>query len=152
LAEVWFYRLAAAPPEAALPELLEKSLARGWRVLVRVDSPASVAALDEALWTYRDDAFLPHGRADAPGAARQPVLISSGPGNPNGAQALMLAHGGRAEVEELARFERTCLIFDGEDPAALDAARARWRDVRGAGLPARYWAREAGRWVEKAAG
>lgn len=152
MAEVWFYRLAAAPPEAALPELLEKSLGRGWRVLVRVGSAAAVAALDEALWTYRDDAFLPHGRADARGAARQPVLISAGPGNQNGAQALMLAHGGSADVGEMTGFERTCLIFDGEDAAALDAARACWREVRAAGLPARYWAREAGRWVEKAAG
>ena len=46
-----------------LPELLEKSYERGWRVVVQAASDERVDALDAHLWTYRDDNFLPHGTA-----------------------------------------------------------------------------------------
>jgi DNA polymerase-3 subunit chi len=62
----------------------------------------------------------------------------------------MLVDGARATPPEMAAFERTCLIFDGRDERALEAARADWRTVTAAALPAKYWAQEHGRWVQKA--
>jgi DNA polymerase-3 subunit chi len=152
MAEVLFYHLTSVPIEHALPELLEKALARGWRVLVRGGSEAGLAALDRTLWTWRDDAFLPHGTSADPHPDRQPVYLTLGDENPNRADVLMLVDGARVLPAEAAGFARTCVLFDGGDEAALAAAREDWRRVRAAGLPARYWAREQGRWVEKAAG
>jgi DNA polymerase-3 subunit chi len=150
LAEVLFYHLTGSPLEASLPEMLERSLARGWRVVLRCGSEAGLAGLDSMLWTYRDDAFLPHGTAEGGKAALQPVYLTLGDENPNGANVLMLVDGGRAGVAEMAGFERTCLIFDGDDERAVAAARADWREVKSAGLEAKYWAQEQGRWVQKA--
>ena len=148
--EVLFYHLTASPAEAVLPDLIEKSLARGWRVLLRCGSEEAVGFLDTRLWTFRDDAFLPHGTAAMGHSARQPVYLTAGPENPNRADALMLAMGARAEVSEMAGFARVCLLFDGADLPAVAAARADWTAVLAAGNPARYWAQEAGRWTEKA--
>jgi DNA polymerase-3 subunit chi len=106
--------------------------------------------MDAALWTFRDDAFLPHGRASDPHPALQPVYLTLGGENPNGARVLMLVDGARALPSEMAAFERTCLVFDGEDERALEAARDDWRAVRAAGLTAVYWAQERGRWVRRA--
>ena len=60
MAEIWFYHLEQSALEAALPPLLEKCLARGWRALVRGGQPERLEALDDLLWTWRDDSFLPH--------------------------------------------------------------------------------------------
>jgi DNA polymerase-3 subunit chi len=150
MAEVLFYHLSELPLEATLPDLLERSLGRGWRVVVRCGSEAGMAALDAMLWTYRDDAFLPHGTAAAGHAARQPVYLTLGEENPNGANVLMLADGARATPEEMRAYERTCLIFDGTDARAVETARGDWRAVAAAGLAAKYWAREQGRWTQKA--
>jgi DNA polymerase-3 subunit chi len=147
---VLFYHLTASPLERNLPEMLEKSLARGWRVILRCGSEPGLAQLDALLWTYRDDAFLPHGTAAAGHADRQPVYLTLGAENPNGATVLMLVDGARATPQEMAGFMRTCLIFDGADPRALEAARDDWRAVRTAGLTAVYWSLEGGRWVKKA--
>jgi DNA polymerase-3 subunit chi len=149
VAEVLFYQLTASPLEASLPELLERSLARGWRVLLRCGSEAGMAQLDELLWTYSDVSFLPHGTARAGNAGLQPVYLTVGDENPNGADVLMLVDGARATPAEMAGFERACLLFDGHDAGALEAARADWRAVQAAGLPAKYWAQEQGRWVQK---
>ena len=81
----------------------------------------------------------------------QPVYLTLGEENPNGANVLMLVDGARAQVAEMRGYERTCLIFDGSDERAVEAARADWRAVTAAALPAKYWAREQGRWVQKAA-
>ena len=56
-----------------------------------------------------------------------------------------------ATVAEMSGFLRVCLLFDGGDAAAVEAARARWREVTAAGLAAVYWAQEDARWVRKAA-
>jgi DNA polymerase-3 subunit chi len=150
LGEVLFYQLGASPLEASLPELLERSLARGWRVVLRCGSEAGLAALDERLWTWSDASFLPHGTAASGHAEMQPVYLTVGEENPNGANVLMLVDGARATPAEMAGLERVCLLFDGGDERAVEAARADWRAVRAAGLAAKYWAQEQGRWVQKA--
>jgi DNA polymerase III subunit chi len=149
LAEILFYHLTATALEASLPEMLERSLARGWRVILRCGSPAGMAGIDAMLWTYSDTAFLPHGTAASPHAALQTVYLTLGEENPNRANVLMLVDGARGTLPEMSAFERTCLIFDGQDERAVEAARADWRAVTAAALPAKYWAQERGRWVQK---
>src|SRR3954471_24492685 len=60
MTEVLFYHLQNMSLESVLPPLLEKSLERGWRVVVQSTSPERTEALDAHLWTYSDDSFLPH--------------------------------------------------------------------------------------------
>ena len=148
MAELWFYHLERTELEKALPPLLEKCLRRGWRALVRGGEPERLDALDEALWTWRDDSFLPHAREDG-SAARQPVVLTDEPGNPNGAQALFLVDG--AEGEDVAGFARTCVLFDGRDEGALNLARSRWKSAKEAGHDVSYWRESAtGKWEKQA--
>ena len=149
ICDVWFYHLERTSLDQALPELLEKTLARGWRALVRSPAAERVDHLDGWLWSYRDDAFLPHGRADEPQAERQPVLITTAMENPNGANALFLLDG--AEAGDLAGFERCVLMFDGRDEAAVAEARGRWRDFKATGATVSYWRQgETGGWRKEA--
>ena len=147
--EVWFYHLERTGLEQALPELLQKTLSRGWRALVRTPDPARIEHLDGWLWSFRDDAFLPHGAAGEPFADRQPVLLTSGDDNPNGAQAVFLLDD--AEPGSLDGFERCLVLFDGRDEAALAAARRRWADLKGREIALSYWRQNVeGRWEKQA--
>lgn len=147
--EVWFYHLEKTGLDQALPELLQKTLARGWRALVRSRFPERLEHLDGWLWSYRDDAFLAHGLASEPDAERQPVLLSTETSNPNGAQAVFLLDD--AEPGELGGFERCLVLFDGRDEAATAAARRRWSELKGQGLPVSYWRQTGeGRWEKQA--
>lgn len=146
--EVWFYHLERTGVEQALPELLEKTLGKGWKALVRAREPDRVAQLDGWLWTYRDDSFLPHAPDDEPGAARQPVLLTTGFDNPNHADALFLVDG--ADPGELAGYARCVVLFDGADEAQLAVARAQWSAVKALGLPMSYWKQQARGWEKQA--
>jgi len=146
MTEVLFYHLKGQTPEQVLPALLQKSLERGWRVVVQASSDERVEALDAHLWTWRDDAFLPHGTWRDAEAAEQPVVLTVNEENPNRATVRFLVDGANMPGNS-AGYDRIVLLFNGEDPDALDAARARWTEAKAAGAEVTYWqADEQGRW------
>jgi DNA polymerase-3 subunit chi len=146
--EVWFYHLERSALDQVLPELLEKTLARGWRALVRTPDPDRLEHLDGWLWSWREDSFLPHGTAEEPDAERQPVLLTTGFENPNRAQALFLVDD--AESGSLEGFERCVLLFDGRDEAAVAEARRRWKVFKAQGSPVSYWRQGERGWEKQA--
>jgi DNA polymerase III subunit chi len=149
MTEVLFYQLQRQPLERVLPILIEKSLERGWRVAVQSSSEERIEALDALLWTYRDDSFLPHGTHKESSAADQPILLTVNADNPNRAAVRFLIDGSPMPTDAAA-YDRLVLLFDGEDPDALEDARRHWRDAKGLGLKVTYWqANEGGRWQRK---
>ena len=138
-----FYHLTAMPLERALPGICETVLASGERLLL-VAEPGHLARLDELLWTYARDSFLPHARREAPKPEIQPILLSETPEPLNQATNIALADG-RWRDEALS-FERTFYFFDAD---RLDDARAAWRALKGGkDADCRYWKQVDGRWVQ----
>lgn len=149
MTEVLFYHLERARLESVLPGLLEKTLERGWKAVVRAGSRERVEALDALLWTYREDSFLPHS-AGGEEADRQPVWLTDSTEIPNSADVLFLVDGGESDPAELSRFVRCVMIFDGGDEAAVATSRAFWKTVKSAGHEATYWRQsEHGRWEKQ---
>ena len=141
---MWFYHLERSTADQVLPSLLEMSLARGWRALVVTPRADRLETLDDWLWSYQPETFLPHAPETDPLAARQPILLSRSGANLNGAAALFRIDGDRTEP---APFTRCVDLFDGGDADSLADARERWRAVKSAGLSASYWRQdEDGRW------
>jgi len=149
MTQMLFYHLQGQRLERVLPTLLERSIERGWRVIVQASSEERIEALDSLLWTFRDDSFLPHGTAAEPEAAAQPVLLTTRDDNPNGANVRFLIDG--APVPEDAQaYERIVLLFDGEDEEAVAAARQRWGEAKAKGFEVTYWRPdEQGRWIQQ---
>ena len=148
MADILFYHLTESKLEDALPPLLDKSLERGWRVVVQTGTAERRDALDTHLWVYRDESFLPHGAQAEPNAARQPILLTTGFDNLNGADALFLIDG--AQAGELAGYARCIVLFDGADDEQLARARGQWTEVKAKGLPASYWKQQARGWEKQA--
>jgi len=149
MTEVLFYHLQDMTVENVLPPLLEKSLERGWRVVVQSTSEERADALDAHLWTYRDDSFLPHATWRVNDAADQPIVLAIEGGNPNGANVRFLID--NAALPEYAQgYERMVLLFNGDDPDALAIARTVWTDCKARGFDVTYWqADERGRWQKR---
>jgi DNA polymerase III subunit chi len=146
MTELFFYHLQRQPLERVLPTLIEKSLERGWRVIVQAASEERAEALDSHLWTFRDDSFLPHGTWREPEVSEQPVLLTVHDHNPNAAAVRFLVDGAQVPADASA-YQRIVLIFDGEDPEAVAAARECWSEGKAKGFDVTYWqADEQGRW------
>lgn len=148
--EIVFYHLDGQTLEQVLPALLEKSLERGWRVVVQTSSEERLEALDQHLWTYRDDSFLPHGTDRQAEVGAQPVLLTVGSQNSNGAQVRFLVEGVPMPSDR-ENYQRIVVIFDGRDPDAVAAALACRTACKANGCDVTYWQPdEQGRWRRKA--
>jgi DNA polymerase-3 subunit chi len=149
MTEVLFYHLTESTLEQALPPLLEKSVARGWRAVVQTGGEERRDALDAHLWTFRDDSFLAHGTDREPHAAEQPIVLTTGTANPNSAEIRFVVDG--AEPPEIGGYQRAVFMFDGHDQVQLEAAREQWKAMKAAGHAVTYWQQAAdGRWERKA--
>jgi DNA polymerase-3 subunit chi len=149
MTEIRFYHLQQTPLERALPDMLQKALDSGRRVVVQSADSAAVEKLNDMLWTFRPDSFLPHGTKKEGYAESQPVWLTDAEENPNGAQVLILTHG--AQNADMASYALCCEMLDGNDDDAVAAARQRWKTYKDAGHTLTYWQQnERGGWEKKA--
>ena len=144
-----FYHLTRSTAEDTVTSLLGRAVGIGWRVMIRGRDSARLDRLDTQLWVKPENSFLPHGRSGGSDDANQPVLLGDGPIT-NNATAMMLLDGADVALTEAQTLTRVWLIFDGDDPAALAAARAQWKTLTDAGIAAQYWSEESGKWQMKA--
>ncbi len=150
MTDILFYHLERQPLERVLPVLLEKTLERGWRALVRTQTAERVQAIDECLWNYAEESFLPHASSGEPDPDIEPILVTCGSDEPNRPNILFLVDGSPLP-DDIAPYERIVLMFDGNDEAALNGARGAWKDLRSRGLEGTYWQQnDGGRWEKKA--
>ncbi|MHA1523210.1 MAG: DNA polymerase III subunit chi [Alphaproteobacteria bacterium] len=148
MSQMLFYQLGPQPLDQVLATLLQKTLERGLRAVVRLGEPERLAALDSYLWTYSDGSFLPHGTAPGADAARQPILLTTGQDNPGMAQICFLVHGSRPD--NCTDYERVVYMFDGRNEAEKQVAREHWKAARDAFDEVTFWQQtERGGWEKQ---
>jgi DNA polymerase-3 subunit chi len=141
-----FYQLGDASIESVIAAVAGRLLGEEQRLLVVAEDEALLARLDRQLWDQSETSFLAHAIAGGSDDSRQPILLSTAVDAPNLARNLLIADG---EWRDAALgFERAFFLFDTE---TLEAARLAWKLLSGReGVERHYWAKEAGKWVEKA--
>lgn len=150
MTDVLFYHLRNMNADNVLPPLLEKSIERGWRVVVQSTTEQRVAQLDSHLWVYRADSFLPHAAGTDANAAEQPIVLTVDADNPNSAKVRFLVDSAPVP-DDAASYDRVVLVFDGDNDDALASARRDWARCKTMNLERTYWqADESGRWQRKA--
>ena len=148
MAEIWFYHLERQTLDQVLPNLLERTLERGWRAVVQAGSKERLDAIDNLLWTYDDSSFLPHGTKRDGHPEHQPVFLTQDASNPNASHVRFLIEG--ADLVDGDGYERLVYLFDGADAEALERARTAWKTVKESGETATYWRQsETGRWEKQ---
>ncbi len=154
MTEIRFYHLHRKSVEQALPELIDRAYARGHRILVRLPHEDAVARLNESLWTFRPESFLPHGTAtdskDADFAQANPIwLTTTSNDNPNKADVLIVTSG--MPTPDMESYALCCDILDGQDQTQIEQGRVRWKQYKEAGHSITYWQQnDAGKWEQKA--
>ena len=146
----FFYHLTRHPVDVTLSMLLGKARGAGWRVAVRGTDLGRLYWLDEKLWAGQPADFLPHGLAGGTYDMDQPILLTMMSEAANNPQCVMCVDGADITAGEIAGLDRVCVLFDGNDPEALDRARQQWKTLKDAGASAQYWSQADGNWEKKA--
>lgn len=150
MTDIRFYHVQRSSLEQVLPGILGKALSAGRRVVVRLDDPATVEAMNAHLWTFSPDSFLPHGSAKDGHAAQQPVWLTDQDDNPNQADVLVRMPGpGQDMPPHLEQFALCCDMIDGRLEGDVVAARERWKLYKAAGHQVTYWQQTDNGWEQK---
>lgn len=148
MTEVRFYHLQRQSQEQVLPVLLSKALERGHKILVKMSDEQEVEKMNEHLWTFHPDSFLPHGSEKDGHPEVQPVWLTHKDDNANGADVLIVGAGAGSTIQ--ADFDLCCEMLNGHDDEAVQAARLRWKVYKERGFDVTYWQQsEQGRWEQK---
>lgn len=107
--------------------LADKAYGLGHTVYVFTASEARAAALDDLLWTFRQDSFVPHERYPLVGEEGSPVLV--GTAAPATVEAQVLINLADALPEGFERYDRVVELVD-QHPEVLAQSRERFRQYR----------------------
>ena len=149
MGDVFFYHLTEGSLEGTLPILIARARGQGWRIELRGRDQGRMARLDEALWLGPEEGFLPHGMAGGPHDALQTVILTVEGEAARDVACVMAVDGAALGAVEAGMLARGCVLFDGNDQSAVQRARDQWRALTGAGIGAKYWVQDGGRWVMK---
>lgn len=118
--------------------LAEKAWQRGHRVFIHAGSREAATGIDDLLWTYRQDSFVPHalygGRTGESTATPEPVLIGDGSSHPEELDVLINLG------ESVPPFAEHCVRVAeivGAGDAGRRAGRDRYRQYRDRGVSIR---------------
>ena len=138
----------AAACDAAACRVAETAWRRGHRVHLHADSPESARRLDDLLWTWRDESFVPHavcGAGEAGAGDAGASDAGAGGGGAGGGASVTIGWSALPELADdvllnldsrvpdgFERFARVAEVVGGSDPARA-AGRERFRRYRAVG-------------------
>ena len=137
--QVDFYILELAAEHERLRtacRLAEKAWQKGHHVFIHTESLQAAKSIDDMLWTYRQDSFVPHAllreRLELDADRVEPVLVGDGTVEPREIDVLInLAETVPSFAERSARVAEIVAA----DESARRTGRTRYRDYRDRGIP-----------------
>ncbi|GAB4361861.1 MAG: DNA polymerase III subunit chi [Gammaproteobacteria bacterium] len=119
-------------PEQLTCRLAEKAYSRGHRIFIHARDRDQAQQLDDLLWTYRQESFLPHALCGDELADESPIQIGHDT-EPSGHCDVLINLSG--EVPGFfSRFERVAELV-GSDPGARERSREAFRFYKDRGYP-----------------
>lgn len=149
--EIRFYHLERSTLDQALPLIVSKAYEKGHKLIIRTTNTKETKRLSDALWSFNEGSFLPHGTEKDPSSENQPILFATEANNQNNADVLILTAGQALHPADK-DFALICDIFDGAQEEQLQAARTRWKALKdkNAYTLSYFQQNERGGWEKKA--
>ncbi len=143
MTDIRFYHTADRSVLSILPELLQKALTKGQQIIVRTSDAGQAQIIDDELWAFTPDSFLPHSQKDG-----SPVTVTFAADK--NAPILFATPDVMGDVG--ADIELCCILFDGREDAQVTKARTLWKSYKDDNVHSlTYWQQDmSGKWEKKA--
>jgi DNA polymerase-3 subunit chi len=148
--QIIFYSTAPLQVEKTLFALLEKSLEKGNKSLLLFKDKEKCLSINEQLWTYKQNSFLPHISEDDQiyDNIDVPVYLSTKNENPFRAELLFSIDG--FLPDNIEHFERVIIIIDVNDELLNEKYKNYYLDInKNFEDIVFYKSDDNGKWIEK---
>ena len=150
MTQIIFYSTAPLQVEKTLFALLEKSLEKGNKSLLLFKDKEKCLSINEQLWTYKQNSFLPHISEDDQiyDNIDVPVYLSTKNENPFKAELLFSIDG--FLPDNIDHFERVIIIVDVNDEILNEKYKNYYLDInKNFEDIVFYKSDDNGKWIEK---
>ena len=118
-------------------EIAEHTYAQGQRLQIIAANQEQATRLDDLLWTYKPDNFLPHGIwKGSENQVVQPVVITYHQERLPGIEHLLMLD--YCEVDLVRQFSHAIHLVVTDNPERLEASRRYWTLLKDAGFALRH--------------
>ena len=150
MTQIIFYSTAPFQVEKTLFTLLEKSLEKGNKSLLLFKDKEKCLSINEQLWTYKQNSFLPHISEDDQiyDNIDVPVYLSTKNENPFKAELLFSIDG--FLPDNIDHFERVIIIIDVNDELLNEKYKNYYLDINNNFEDIVFYkSDDNGKWIEK---
>ncbi len=131
--------------------MLEKVLEREQKAVILSSDDRRLSELDQSLWSYRSDSFLPHGTKRDGDISEHPIWLTTAPEEAEAGEVVFVVHGASPGPLKNAETSLCAILFDGNNATAVQDARGFWKELKAADHELTYWQQtERGSWEKKA--
>jgi len=147
LEKAFFYNSSHRDIVADVAWLTEKLFKQNNSVLIFCADRETVKVVDDFLWAYREDSFIPHISKKNGENSIYPILITTSIDEGYKHNVLLALNGVLIEEKNWQSFSKIYYFFDNEDNNEKENARSMWKSFSSMDVECKYWINKENKWV-----
>ena len=147
LEKVYFYNSSHRNVVADISWLIEKLFKEKNRILVCCKDLETVEIIDDFLWAYKEDGFIPHSIETKDRSSIYPILITTNINEEHEHNVLLALSGVLIKEKDWRRFSKAYYFFDDQENKEKENAREMWKSFSALNIVCKYWVNKANKWV-----
>ena len=147
LEKAYFYNCSYRNVVADISWLTEKLYKEMDSILICCKDQETVEVIDDFLWRYKEDGFIPHSIEKKERSSIYPVLITTDIDEEHKHNVLLALSGVLIEEKNWHKFTKAYYFFDDQENGEKENARAMWKILSALNVDCKYWVNKANKWV-----
>ena len=152
LEKAYFYNSTQRNVVADISWLIEKLFKEKNRILVFCKDLETIEVIDNFLWAYKEDGFIPHSMATKETSIIYPILITTDIHEEYEHNVLLALNGVLIKEKDWRKFSKAYYFFDDQENNEKENAREMWKSFSALNIVCKYWIHKANMWVLARAG
>ena len=146
LEKAYFYNSSHRNVVADISLLIEKLFKEKNRILVCCKDLETVEVIDDFLWAYKEDGFIPHSIATKEKYSNYPILITTEIHEDYKHNVLLALSGVLIKEKDWRKFSRAYYFFDDQENKEKENAREMWKSFSALNIACKYCVNKANKW------
>ena len=147
LEKAFFYNSSQRDIVSDIARLTENIFKRSNEIVVFCIDQETAEVVDDFLWSYKDDSFIPHSMTKSGEASLNPILVTTDLDKGYEHNVLLALNGLLIKERDWQRFSKIYYFFDDQDIKEKENARSMWKSFSSLDIDCKYWINEKNKWV-----
>ena len=147
LEKAFFYNASHRDVVADVALLTENIFKKNNKIVIFCTDQETAEVVDDFLWSYRDDSFIPHSIKKHGESSLNPIIVTTDFNGGDEHNVLLALNGVFIKEKDWQRFTKIYYFFDDQDTKEKENARAMWKSFSSLNIDCKYWINEKNKWI-----